>query len=696
MSAHGLAAPAMSSVRASTIPPEPLSAGPPRHSGEKSCEPDTRLSKIASQVPGMMFQFQQRPDGTRCFPFASDGIRDIFRLEPAAVVDDSQIIWSRIHPDDAERVAASIDASGRTLERWQCEYRASFPEGDVRWHWGTALPERQADGAILWHGFITDVTDRKRAEQEHEESRTLLQTVFSSVDLGVFVVDVTTGGEFRFVEINPAYERLIGVPVAEVRGRCPRQLVPLIPAEMAECLRASFRRGTEAFGPIEYEEPFFVRRRLLWLLTRLAPVRDAAGNVVRLVGRSLDITERKSVELRFQSLTERLQLATEAAQLGIWDHDLTQNRIVWDKRMHALHGLSTLTFDGTFRSWREQVHPDDRDRVERELREATVNRAPFMTSFRICWPDGTVRELRSCAHVQRDPAGRAIRMVGVNWDVTAEHRSRAEIMQARDEAERLNRQLAEALERANELARDAAAATVAKSEFLANMSHEIRTPMNAVIGMSGLLLGTGLTPEQREFAETIRSSGDCLLRLINDILDASRAETGQLALREHPFNTVVAIESALSTVRDVARDAGIEVALEMAHDLPWLHADATRVQQVLTNLLSNAVKFTERGGRVVLAVTLPDDGTLLFTVSDTGIGMTAEQIEIALAPFAQVDARLGRRYEGAGLGLPLTHRILDLHQASLAIDSTPGVGTRVEVSFPAARVRPRLASAGDD
>ena len=116
----------------------------------------------------MVFQFRQSADGRRCFPFASEGIREIYRLEPEAVAHDSQILWTLIHPEDIEQFAQSIDVSARTLERWQCEYRTRFSDGTIRWLAGTAMPERQADGAVLWHGFISDVTERKRAEQSHE------------------------------------------------------------------------------------------------------------------------------------------------------------------------------------------------------------------------------------------------------------------------------------------------------------------------------------------------------------------------------------------------------------------------------------------------------------------------------------------------------------------------------------------------
>ena len=644
---------------------------------ERRREFDARLRKIASQVPGMVFQFKQRPDGTRCFPYASEGIREVYRLEPSAVENDSRILWTLIHPDDVPKLRDSIDTSARTLQRWQCEYRTRFGNGEDRWHLGTAIPERQTDGSILWHGFITDITERKVADQSHEESRLLLESVFSSVDFGVFVVDVAADNDFRFVEINAAYERLTGIAAAEIRGRTPRELVPVIPPEMADCLRASFKRGVDATGPIEYEEPFYVRGRLFWWATRLTPMRDAGGKVIRLVGRSIDITERKTIELRFQSLTERLQLATEAAQLGIWDYDLVQNRIVWDKRMLGLYGLPA--FDGSFRAWRDRVHPDDTERVEREYRQSIENKRPFNTSFRIIRPDGEHREVRACANVQRNPAGRVIRMVGVNWDVTAERHAQMEIERARDQAEDLNRQLEDALDRAHRFAQEAAAATVAKSEFLANMSHEIRTPLNAVIGMSELLLGTELAKDQREFAETIRTSGDGLLSLINDILDYSKIESGRLDLERRAFSVRDCVESALDVLAARAAAKRIDLVCTVDPDVAEaLMGDDMRLRQVLVNLLSNAVKFTSQG-EVFISVshvaTTEIGVRLRFAVHDSGIGIPKDRMDRLFKTFSQVDASTTRQYGGTGLGLAISKRIVEMMGGRIWAESTEGKGS---------------------
>ena len=655
-----------------------------------------RLQKIASQVPGMVFQFKQRPDGTRFFPYVSEGVRQIYGLSPEEVLRDSSSVYTVLHVDDRTRVADSIEASAQALAPWECEYRTQAADGTIRWLLGNALLEREADGAVLWHGFITDITDRKRAVQAMEENRVLLQSMFSTVDIGVFVVEVLPDSEFRYLEVNPAYERLSGIAAAEIRGRSVRALVPTIPAEMASCLSVNFRRCLQAPGPIDLEEPFFARGRLLWWQTRLTALRDADGRAHRIVGRSFEITERKNQEQRVQALTERLRLATESAQVGVWDLDLLQNRLAWDERQLGIYGVTAADFGGTYRAWRQRVHPADILRVEEEYRAAVEGRASFNTEFRIIRPNGEERIVRAGASVQRNPAGRPVRMVGVSWDVTAERRAREGVVRAKEEAERLNGELTSALARAQDLAREASAATIAKSEFLANMSHEIRTPLNAVIGMSGLLLESGLTGEQREFAETIRSSGDGLLSLINDILDYSKIESGHLDLERRAFDLRTCIESALDLLSARAAGKGLDLLYRMDEGVPEaIVGDETRLRQVLVNLLTNAVKFTECGEVFVSIHAVPaENGSprLTFAVYDSGIGIPADRLDRLFKTFSQVDASTTRQYGGTGLGLAISQRLVQLMGGLIVVDSEPGRGSvfRFEIGVEAASAEPKV------
>jgi len=247
--------------------------------------------------------------------------------------------------------------------------------------------------------------------------------------------------------------------------------------------------------------------------------------------------------------------------------------------------------------------------------------------------------------------------VGLRTDISAEREVQASLRAAREAAE---------------------AASLAKSAFLANMSHEIRTPMNGVVGMAELLCGTDLSEEQRLFAETIRSSGEALLTIINDILDYSKIEAGRMVIHAEPFDLERLIHETAILLQPQARAKGIDLLVDYDMFLPTrLVGDGGRVRQVLTNLMGNAVKFTERGHVLVRVVGLCEDdlARIHVTVEDTGIGIAADQIEHIFGEFNQVESAENRRYQGTGLGLAITRRLIDRMGGEMWVDSTPGQGS---------------------
>jgi signal transduction histidine kinase len=238
----------------------------------------------------------------------------------------------------------------------------------------------------------------------------------------------------------------------------------------------------------------------------------------------------------------------------------------------------------------------------------------------------------------------------------------------------------------------AEAANRAKSQFLANMSHELRTPLNAIIGFSEILtagIPGQLNPKQQGYVSNIREGGGFLLRVINDVLDLAQVDAGKLQLHEEKDVELDRIVGAcIALVEEQALAGGLRLSLEIEDRLPRVIADATRLSQVVLNLLSNAVKFTEPGGSINLAIHRAENGGVVLEVRDTGPGMNAAEIEIALQPFGQVAGGLARRHNGTGLGLPLARELAELHGGSLNIASEKGRGTTVIVALPATRVSP--------
>ncbi len=260
---------------------------------------------------------------------------------------------------------------------------------------------------------------------------------------------------------------------------------------------------------------------------------------------------------------------------------------------------------------------------------------------------------------------------------TANERLEEEVGERR-EAERQAQAALEAAERASRT----------KSEFLAMVSHELRTPLTAILGFSDQLrhgASEELGERQKKYVDIIVNNGNHLLNLINEVLDFSRLEFGRFDLQIEPLSLEAVAEDSVASVISIAEAKSISLTIDIAPDLPAIEADAQRLRQVFINLLSNAVKFTPAGGAIAVTARATEAGEVAVAVSDTGIGMSAEEIPLALEKFRQVDNSLARPYEGIGLGLPLVQEIVALHGGRLTIDSEPGKGTIVTAFLPLRR-----------
>lgn len=363
-------------------------------------------------------------------------------------------------------------------------------------------------------------------------------------------------------------------------------------------------------------------------------------------------------EQEISRLTERLSLATQSVGLGVWDWNIQTHALVWDESMFKLYWLSPEEGSNTYTMWRDRLHPEDMPSTEALLMAAVRGEANYETEFRIVGPHNELRIIQAAAVLIHDTNGQPLRMVGVNWDITARKLAEQERLVAKEQAESANQ---------------------SKSEFLANMSHEIRTPMNAVLGMAYLLEGTELSDEQRRYLKMIELSGKSLLAILNDILDFSKIEAGRMELSPTEFELGDTLNTIATIMAINAGEKDLELAIGVEADVPQkLMGDSLRLQQVLINLTGNAIKFTSQGevGVSVGVVTQHDDTVVLrFRVHDTGIGMSAEQQERVFNAFMQADGSMTRRFGGTGLGLVISKRLVELMGGEIGVSSEPEQGS---------------------
>ncbi|MDD5716578.1 MAG: PAS domain S-box protein [Sulfuricurvum sp.] len=380
-----------------------------------------------------------------------------------------------------------------------------------------------------------------------------------------------------------------------------------------------------------------------------------------------DISERYRLERalveqnqKFSEILDRLRLATDAADIGIWIWELKENTLHWDEKMHHLYEIpkEDQTDTLSYTHWLHRVHPDDIHRVENELQNALQDINPFDTSFRITVANERVKYIQATSIVKRDSHAQPLYMIGINRDITGEKILHHATLEAK-----------EAAEKANE----------AKSAFLANMSHEIRTPLNAIIGLSNLVLESNLDPLQRDYLTKAQTSAKALMGVINDILDYSKIEVNKLHLENIRFdlNTILSNLRALFAYKAEAKN--IDLTFNVSNNVPThLIGDPLRLQQVLSNLIGNGLKFTA-SGEVTLSVTLLGTDTkrhqLRFDIRDTGIGMTPQQQNNLFEPFYQADTSITRKYGGTGLGLMIAKDLVYLMDGIIVADSTQGKGS---------------------
>ncbi len=547
---------------------------------------------------------------------------------------------------------------------------------------------------ITWEGqpetmsVCRDLTRRKRAEAAWMEAEWKFRALFEKGPIGVAYHEMIYDAQdapldFLYLDANASYQELTGVNPC---GKTATEAFPGIADSTFDWI-GTFGQVARTGKSIRFEQQ--LQRNGRWY--------DCVAYQYKpdhFVTTFLNITERKQAEEQVRTLLAESNQA-RLALLGIIE-DTARTEADLKRLATAIEQTAEIIVITDVRGVIQYVNPAF-ETITGYTREEAIGQTPRIlkshqqedVTYRALWKtlasgqiwqgrfinrkkNGTLYTQETTISPVRNTAGEIFSYVSVMRDITAQK-------QAEDELQAINSNLEAATTRANEMAAQAAMATLAKSEFLANMSHEIRTPLNGVIGMNGLLLDTNLDDEQRNYAEVVRASGESLLGLLNDILDFSKIEAKKLDLETLDFNLTDLLEDFTATLALLAHEKNLELLCRIDSAVPErLCGDPGRLRQILANLTGNAIKFTSAGEvevRVALLAETPQDVHLRFSVRDTGPGISEDKVAQLFRKFTQLDTSTTRQYGGSGLGLAISKELAILMGGEIGVTSEVGQGS---------------------
>jgi two-component system sensor histidine kinase/response regulator len=606
--------------------------------------------------------------------YFSPRYKEMLDYRPDEFPDHIDEWWKRIHPDDMDLVmAATMPCVKGERDSFRVEYRMQHKDGHWVWVMDRGANIKDKTGRVVrLAGTKTDISERKQMEASLAAERQQLQNILDNSQLGV---TFTSKGIIRFA--NPKFREMFDLHVGD-----PAVNFYVDPEERAAIVARLASHGrVENYELQAYDRQGLVRDMLINYMSFTYQGEEG------ILGWLLDISERKASEKRLQESEARLEAVTRGANLGMWDYLPQQGEAFANQTLATMLGYdprlileTTAKWSRVSRGieiWSDLIHPDDLAAASELFMQHLQGKTDFFRAeFRLRCADGSWKWILSAGQVvERDSAGRALRMTGIHADIDELKKLQQELKMAKDTAEK---------------------ATEAKSNFLANMSHEIRTPLNAIIGLSHLALQTELNPKQRNYIDKTNRSAESLLGIINDILDFSKIEAGKLEVEHIDFRLEEVFDHLANLVDLKAEEKRLELVFDLPPDLPTaLIGDPLRLGQILVNLGNNAVKFTEQGEVVIGVETVEQDDKeikLHFTVRDTGVGMPPEEQGKLFRSFSQADTSTTRRYGGTGLGLVISKKLTELMGGEIWCASEEGVGSTFHFTVQLSKQPDKISS----
>ena len=746
-------------------------------------EREAHLRGLANSLPGVIYQFVARPDGTHSTRFVSDHAESLLGISSDPDHFYEQFI-EHIPPSHRDAVRDSAREAVEREELWRFEMPFEKPSGERIWLLGTSTPQRRGE-QLIFNGVLLDITDRKNAERAVQEERDRFETLFEG--LPTPVVRYTADEDHtRITDVNEAFEDVFGVDRCNANGQDIDDL--LMPeGEMSPRLNGQLAVDDPVQHEIQCEAADGPRHFRIQVAGRRSDTGPAEGQAIY-----TDITARKQREQALRRQNDLFAMAQDLASVGAVEYDVRTDELTWTDEVYRIHGLPT-TFDPTLEAVIEYYHPEDRPRIRALFEQALQEGEPYTAELRLITEAGEQRWIRTRMNPQASD-GEIVRVRGSIQDITERKRRERALKQTNATLEAILENLppgvlAEDASRsvlaANEsfcrlldlpfaatdlTGRDAAAVTKRtadffadpedfiarthevlergkpvfddeliladgrvlqrdfvpyeledgtaalwlyrdvtarkereqrlreakdeaqeanrmKSVFLANMSHEIRTPLTSIIGFAEAI-GDEIA-EDREgpiprFAGLIEESGHRLLETLDAVLNLSKLEAGEMGLSPEPISVAEEVEKMAELFGPRTDEEEIDLRVDVPSDTPWVRADPGGLRIVLRNLVSNALKYTKAGGRVWVRTRAAEEGAVI-EVEDTGIGMDPDEASALFGAFRQGSEGITREYEGSGLGLAVTKRVVNEMEGTIEVETEKGEGTCFTVQLPPGR-----------
>jgi len=596
----------------------------------------------------------------------------IFELEETPAEKLYDAYRSKIHPDDIPELDRVVNLAIEKGLGFQYEHRVLCKDGSIKNVLGIGHTMNDADGkAVSVQGTVQDITERKKIknelinanrellsqnEEKEKQATELMRSVIlleesqSVARLGGWELNLLTGELYWTAETY----RIHDTSPEEFNPTVDAGVGYFLPASKATIMAALDAAITHGEGYDLYLETYTTKGRKIDVRTT-GVVTVENGKPVKLAGIFQDITARRKIEKELELTHERLALAASTANIGIWELDISDNNLIWNEQMFALYGITRETFSKTYDAWRVGLHPEDRGRAEEELNHAIAGGKSFNTEFRVVWPDKSVHHLQAFAKVIFDSSGKALKMIGTNYDVT--HRKEKE--------------------------KELVLLNATKDKFFSIVAHDLKSPISALKGFSSLLVDQydELTKEDiLKMARELKYSVENTLKMADNLIDWAKIQMNDVQNKPEPVLIQELVDNICEVYEEIALGKGISLSCSVEDSLIVL-GDKNQIEFVVRNLVNNAIKFTGKGGSVHVVAKSLSEEDVEISVSDNGAGIS-EAMKAKLFSVGKSHSTVGTAGEkGTGLGLMLSYEFAKLNGGQIDIESTLGKGTTFRTTF---------------